>query len=462
MVGVDSTRGVLRSSIGGISSGINKLSIYAKDSHLEIAGDLDRSKLEINEAEELFSSLPKLSYNVTKINQWGKHQKRVLSLTNEGIANVRISGVVSSLYHYSEVRAIYLRDSEVFVIEYNGAPHHYVYKSDVGYQIVQEITSRLKLRRTTEKKKTGFDIAMDYQKRLKQSPSINTGLSSTPTDSLVQSPASAISRSLSFDSSDSSSVSSSSSPPTNLEGFEASDSEDRRPATAKRATKLSQLLGTTEEQRIQGEIDRIALSPVSNERRSIQQFMSNFSVLMRNPATVVMLTRQFIDSTKQSILSDRGGQLNKLLVESNNRNNDDEAISMASVIEKSLEKAIILRVHKYLYQVISTQVQKDEAILQRNISLLLKKPQEFYGIKDEFITSSNWKSAILELSCLDRCEIPQHKLDTILSSARAIYNYINYEKNLKSQVVQDYFLSADDFLPNLQINIFGNFAIQIG
>lgn len=37
---------------------------------------------EIHIAEEFLKSLPELSYHVTKINQWGKHQQRIVRLTS--------------------------------------------------------------------------------------------------------------------------------------------------------------------------------------------------------------------------------------------------------------------------------------------------------------------------------------------------------------------------------------------
>ncbi|GAM17473.1 hypothetical protein SAMD00019534_006480 [Acytostelium subglobosum LB1] len=439
----------LRASRSGISKDLNKLSLFSRDTIHVVDCDGERER-EINEAEQLFQNLPELSYVVTKINQWGKHQKRVLRLTNKGIANVR-SDIVSSHYAYGDVRAIYLRDSEVFVLEYTGASHSYVYKSDVGYQIVQEITSRLQMLRTTEKKKHGFDIAIKYQKKLmSQIPGQNAQTPSTPLPTMSGadqqqpqqlSPDSAPNLSLSFDSCDSSSVSSSSSSPTagmDIE-FEVDDRKHQ-----KRASKVSQLLGTTEDQRLQGEIDRIALSPQSSERKAIQSFMSNFHQLVRNPTSLVQNVRQFVDSIKHSILNDKSGQLQKL-VESLGAREDDVPIS--ALVEKNLERAIILRAYKQLHGVISHQIAKDEAVLQDNISKLASKSQEFFGIKSEFITQSNWQSAVLELKALEQIDIPYNKLDSILASARAIYNYINYERNLKSNSQQEIFLSADDFLP---------------
>ncbi|KAF2078239.1 hypothetical protein CYY_000429 [Polysphondylium violaceum] len=479
----------LKNSINGISSGIDKISLYSKDTNCILSCDTDRER-EINEAEELFQSLPELTYFVTKINQWKKLQKRRLKLTSKGIENIR-GEVTSSLYYYSDIRSIYNRDSETFVIEYHGASHPYVYRCSVGYQIVQEISSRLKLRQTTDKKKHSFDIALEYQKKLKNKNrqseqvdkdflnNLNNNINNNINNQQQQqqeiinndqetkqiSPDSfKTSRSSSFDNnySDESSISSMSpcspvnrnnEPLLNLEGFDEDpqdgddDGDEQHKCKAtKRATKLSQILGNTEEQRIQTEVDKVILNPQSQERRAIQQFMSNFAVLLKNPATAIMIVRQFIDTTKQSVLADKDGHLQKLMINATASPYQEE-LSLPTIVEKSLEKSIILRAHKQINNIISQQVAKEEQQLQEIIAKLQNRPQEFFGIKDEFISSNHWKSAILELSCLGRCEIPHDKLDTILSSARAIYNSLNYEKNLKNKVHQDYFLSADDFLP---------------
>ncbi|KAN0016274.1 hypothetical protein ACTFIU_006238 [Dictyostelium citrinum] len=485
----------LKSSINGISSGVDKISLYSKDTQCTLSCDIDRER-EIREAELLFDSLPELVYYVTKINQWGKHQKRTLRLTSKGIENIR-GDFVSSLYSYSAIKSIYNKDSETFVLEYHGASHSYVYKSSVGYQIVQEISSRLKLRRTTDKKKHSFDIALDYQKKLKaknrqsekvllnleqqqqlsqniidsnkhlSSPDINenSNNSNASGSSISTNSGGRTGMITSADDLSNTSVSPSS-PPTVADNFEqdeedTDDNVETKVKTVKRATKLSQLLGNTEEQRIQTEVDKIILSSSSPERKAIQQFMSNFNVLMKNPATAVMIVRQFIDTQKQNVLNERDLQLSKLLVKNNGfgggannslsssqvNDSSQEEISLPTIVEKSLEKSIIVRVQKQLDGIIAQQVAKEEQQLQEYISKLISKPQEFFGIKDDFISANCWKSAVLELSCLGRCEIPHDKLDTILSSARAIYNSLNYEKNLKNKDYQDYFLSADDFLP---------------
>ncbi|EGC34981.1 hypothetical protein DICPUDRAFT_152723 [Dictyostelium purpureum] len=488
--GSPKTPNSLKSSINGISSGIDKISLYSKDTSCTLSCDTERER-EIKEAEYLFQSIPDSSYNVTKINQWGKHQKRTLRLTSRGIENIR-GEIVSSLYSYSDIKSIYNRDSETFVIEYHNASHLYVYRSSVAYEIVQEITCRLKLRQTTDKKKTSYDIALEYQKKLKAknrqsekilinfeqqqlanqlnatlplSPDIGGSENSTFTSGSLNSLNN--NNCYSDDQSSITSASPSASPPSTIVMGSSSDNaggftviieddvnvesnEDTSSSLdkfkSKRATKLSQLLGNTEEQRIQAEVDKSILSPQSPERKAIQQFMSNLNGLLKNPSTAIMIVRQFIDTTKQNILSDRDSQLSKLFVQTPGTPQNEE-ISLSTIVEKSLEKSIIFRAHKQLSSIISQQVAKDEQLLQDAISKLQGKDQLFFGIKEEFVSVSNWKSAILELSVLSRNDIPHDKLDTILSSARAIYNSLNYEKNSKNKVYQDYFLSADDFLP---------------
>lgn len=51
---------------------------------------------EIYIAEEFLKSLPELSYHVTKINQWGKHQNRIVRLTSYALFT--FTNVFSSLH----------------------------------------------------------------------------------------------------------------------------------------------------------------------------------------------------------------------------------------------------------------------------------------------------------------------------------------------------------------------------
>jgi hypothetical protein len=77
--------------------------------------------------------------------------------------------------------SVTMRNTQVFVIKYDGKHGtfcliiylfmnenivDYLYKSPIAMQIVQEISCRLAVRRTTEKKKLNYDIALRYQEKL--------------------------------------------------------------------------------------------------------------------------------------------------------------------------------------------------------------------------------------------------------------------------------------------------------
>jgi len=62
---------------------------------------------------------------------------------------------------------------------------------------------------------------------------------------------------------------------------------------------------------------RLILDNGTPEGKTLKQFCSNFSVLEKNPATLAMNVRQFIDDMRAYILDRRADELTKIAVESN-------------------------------------------------------------------------------------------------------------------------------------------------
>jgi len=127
----------------------------------ENAGMSPARMQEIHIAGEFLKSLPELSYQVTKINQWGKHQSRIVKLTSVGIENIR-GAVISSMHQYGEVQTASLKNFNTFVIQYLHAEHDYVYRSPVAVQIVHEISTRVALHRSTDKKKSTSHLSFEF------------------------------------------------------------------------------------------------------------------------------------------------------------------------------------------------------------------------------------------------------------------------------------------------------------
>jgi len=370
--------------------------------------------------KDWWRSLPDLAYVVTKINQYGKRQTRTIRLTAEGIENVRKNGKVSSLYPYDAVVRVYMKNVKTFVVDYQSAKHSYQYRSIVAMHIVQEITSRLALRRKEDRLLTP-DIATRLQEKLQKTGALLR--EPTPTKPMGSSGTSRRQRTT-----------------TVLPG------EDRRSQQAK---KLLNILGTTEQQRLESAVDWMILDEHTPEGRTLKQFCNNFAVLEKNPATLVMNLRQFMDDMRAYIIERHADELAKLTVEAASQSMLLEELSLSSVVESSLERALVARFRDRIVACLKKPNKEAEMHLKRKIAAASTKPQQFFGVAEEYVVASEWAQAIAELQALDDWDLPCKLLSAILAAAKSIYATLNYEKNRgkKGEQKKAIFLSADDFFP---------------
>ena len=87
----------------------------------------------VEDAESFVQDFPEVSYEVSKtLHGWvGKKVTRRLKLTTQGIANLRRSGTVSSLYEYDRIIKVTMANMNTMIIEYKGAKHPYTYSAPV-------------------------------------------------------------------------------------------------------------------------------------------------------------------------------------------------------------------------------------------------------------------------------------------------------------------------------------------
>lgn len=403
------------------------------------AGTTPARMQEIHIAEEFLKSLPELAYHVTKINQWGKHQQRTVRLTSEGVENVR-GTVVSSMHQYGVVQSVCLRNLNTFVIQYLHAEHDYVYRSPVAIQIVHEISTRVALYRSKDKKKTssnlGFDFTLvDTPTSTASSisiPSVNTDSSDISFSSDLSSASSARS-SVSSTSSSSSFSSFPSSPSLSLESS----------ASDKRAAKLTKVLGTPQETRLHAEVDKLLWNEATPEGRTVQQFVSDFHVVARSPASCLTNVRLFLNSMRSHIVDTRGPALIKLVVNSAPDLTPEQTLSL--IVERSLEQAVVGRLHKPIFSTVTSLYKISDEQLSMVTSQLKGKNQAFFGIPDDIESTSSWSPARLEFRQMLQADTPSNKLAVILATAKSIYSTANYEQSVVKK--KTCVLSADDFLP---------------
>ena len=271
-------------------------------------------------------------------------------------------------------------------------------------QIVSDISSRVSLVRSKRRQlPTGTDIPLKYQQQLK-SEYYESG-----------------------------------SKPQFLSLSSSGDFTSTKSQRATRALKLTNLLGNTERQRIEISINKI-LFDNTPEAKTVNEFINNIHVLQRNPETMCVTLRNFIDGMKVYIMEERSNELMKLMVEANEESNNTlDDLSLTSSVETCLERVVIEPLFKKLMTTLNGKNKQEDAELNIRLKLLKTRNQSFFGVMSE--DQSNQSSAIDVLSTLCTIYIPTEMLKCILETAKSIYNNVSNEKGKVE------FLSADQFLP---------------
>lgn len=91
------------------------------------------------------------SFEVIKTNKYGKRQKRLLTLTEFHIWNIKDNVIITRAHAYAEVNHCYLMNDRCFVIEIgNTGETHYYYETFMASHIVQQIATRVQVRRALD------------------------------------------------------------------------------------------------------------------------------------------------------------------------------------------------------------------------------------------------------------------------------------------------------------------------
>jgi hypothetical protein len=91
--------------------------------------------------------LTDITFDVVKTNRFGHRQRRQLRLTKHHILNIKGGKEVSRLHPYDQISRVYLIKSDKFIVEFNEEENcrRLDYKSDDAVQIVQQISTRIKV-----------------------------------------------------------------------------------------------------------------------------------------------------------------------------------------------------------------------------------------------------------------------------------------------------------------------------
>lgn len=363
------------------------------------------------------SWLPDAAFEVVKINEMGRHQKRVLRLTERHIENIKRRTEVSKQHAYDEVSNVLLVQADQLVIFFHSAPE-LRYVSPIAAAIVQQISLRMSTR-----------FALD--KKVK-----TVGYSPAATAMMINTYAWQNSVSMNDDAQGDSTYS------------RAARTSSTRLRKA-RAEKLIKMTGDTEQQRLQLAIQAIIYDKLSPEGRTREHFIKTFNPAQQGTAAV----RQFVDGMHDYMRTHRSAELSHLLVQGPvhvdlSASSPEVIASLSYILLHAIEESVFSALRNQILPCLpASQQRQEEAMLMAKIRILAKKDQSFFHIPSEFQSRRNWQTAIDDLKAMEHCNIPSEKLQALLTASRSIYWEFNAIVRPDLPDPDGTLLTADDFFP---------------
>eukprot|EP01130_Rhizamoeba_saxonica_P016864 TRINITY_DN787_c0_g1_i1.p1 TRINITY_DN787_c0_g1~~TRINITY_DN787_c0_g1_i1.p1 ORF type:complete len:443 (-),score=89.51 TRINITY_DN787_c0_g1_i1:48-1376(-) len=359
------------------------------------AGTQEEMTQIVNDTDLFFKSLPSASYVVTKTlarpKGYKKKVKRTLRLNSKGIENVRKSGNPSSFYCYDSILKVSLRGPETVVLEYKGAEHPYIYKSPIAIVIAQEISSRILLTKKRKKGRFAYNKISEYQEKMN-----------------------AVSSDL-------------------VEQIEVSNPETESSFT--REFKLNNILGISEEQRIELTITRYLTDDSNMEAKAVKTFVNSIGTVTKTKETGLMNIRNFMNSLYDHIQENRKEDLSKFVTDENDVNR---------IVERAIEQIVVMDVLDAIQTILDDLFGETDTKINEKLFTLKNEDQEFFNIPSEHVSASNWDIPVMELNQVNNYQFPYQKISCILSCARMIYAMFKFEHKDSNET-----LGMDDFLPIL-------------
>ena len=383
----------------------------------------------VNTAEQFLESIPPVSYEVIKRFRFGRRHKRILRLTSEGIENIRPkNGVVSKIHLYKHIVMASVTGYGILTVKYIGDHHHdNIYESPIASSIANEIAARLAMRRAVDKTRLTFDMALKVQEEVQRKLEGDTEIAARigASDHMVY------------------------------------GASPRGRAPSRRATKLEELTGETETQRLRDAVSKYLYDSRTPEGRTRDHFLSTFNDLERNPDSAGIMVRQFIDGMSEHILETRIHELSLLQVDVATSSdsapsiNNRSADSLREIVFNEVERSVVAPLTKRLAACSAKKVGKEtRCALREQLDILYHYPQKHF-LPQELISPTKWASAVVEMKTLStvpaRWPLPTDAIFTLLGVAKAIYTSYNFERNrtLPPSKRKHHILGADDFLPIL-------------
>ena len=434
--------------------------MYNKDADTKVDSNNETNAIHAVETRELKLKwpdfLPDVSYDVLKISLF-EHSIRTLKLTEYHILDIKDSNMICDVFLLTEIKRIWLRNADTLVLtlKTNKEIH---YSSPIASHVIQQITSRVKIRIALEKgfsfnsvsnRDNGFQ-GIEYSAA--STAKIISEISRTnhaDCDDTIK----VFANDLSIKTKQLRKKSIIALPNRNAEEAKRTDAVAARTADNIRTFTLQAFAVTSSEYKVQRKLQDILCNPSSPEGRTKEDFVAKFTQRNRQLKDV----RNFIESMNDHIIIHRGNCLAFILrnncEEESGANlieslNESELAILSYIIYTTIEESIFLPLKDKILS-LCRELNDDSTVVSK-INALSNRNQVDWGVEERYVSPLGWQNAIFELSNLEINLSPSTQMNAITRAAKAIYSEFKLAvvPKLKThgQNIPEY-LGADDFVP---------------
>lgn len=342
-------------------------------------------------------------FDVIKINNRGRRQKRILRITELGVENIKNSSYVSSKWDWSSVITVFRKDTNqiCFKVKEKKDRRDRVYETKEAGKLLVAIQRHIERHNKELDAMAARDMSQKIHKRILHE--------------------------------------------------EVHGNRETVKSVKSIKRKISEKLERPEQERsrIATRVDSWLQNRKSNFSRYISSFLGKWHKSYRKEDDCLEIVRSFMDQLKDVIISRELSFLSSLAFPNKPIDDlsDDEHDFINIEIDKSIEQHLIPQLLDDLLDHLNRKNDASTKVLEQNCDKLQNKGIEFYQCSKDVLEISslhNWDAAVMELTKLPRAVFPSMKLLVISDTIGMIYSLASASRLEDSKTK---FLSGDDILP---------------
>jgi len=335
-------------------------------------------------------------WNVIKINNKGRRQKRILGITFAGIENVRArTGTVSSTWTWGDIRTVFRVDKNKVNFKLSDSKVR-VYVTDEAEELLKNVQEHIAYHNLLEDASAFEDISKKIHKRFK---------------------------------------------------------DQRRKGDLRESFEWKvrdTILDNVRYKHGKSKVEQQVESWLNNKETKFSQYVKNFVVrwkkLYRKQGDCLHSARCLMDQLKDAIMDEEATTLNNLAFPNKRQLSEEDHIVVESEVDKSIEQYVVPQILDDLVATVTQENSVTTNILMKNSASLKNKDLGFFHCSEKVMQMSklhNWDGAMLELIKLPRQVLPSEKLRVVDDTVSMIYSLA------ATTQIDSKLLSGDDLLPIL-------------